>query len=187
MKKSLKYGLTLLTPEPGYKLVRIGSTIPMSEVILSLKDSEKNYMEVESEIFEEKEETDIPITPDMDLQNVKTLMIMRSNYNLKEYLKTHKVPSTAKGGVTKYYTATMEKQSLLTMQLMQAQFNGSKIFWNAAGEECEEWTVDEIKILSKDIEDFVRPLVSKQQKMETAITKAKTIAECLAVVVTFNE
>ena len=186
MKKSTKFGFTLLTADDGYCLVRNGTKTPLSEVLLSLRDSEDNYTEIATGIFENKDQADIPITSDMDLINVKSLMIQRSKYNLQEYLKTHKVASDAKGGVTKYYSATLEKQSLLANQMVLAQLIGNPIRWNATGEECEEWTVDEMKQLVKDIQAFVTPLISKQQKMEKEITNAKTVDGCLAIEVTFE-
>ena len=55
--------------------------------------------------------------------------------------------------------------------MVLAQLIGNHIRWNASGEECEEWSVDEMKQLAKDIQAFVTPLISKQQKMEKALNK----------------
>lgn len=186
MKESSKFGFTLLTPDAGKCLVRNGTKIPLREVLLSLHDRVDNYIEIENDIFNYKDIADIPITSDMDLVNVKSLMIQRSKYNLQEYLRTHKVASDAKGGITKYYSATLEKQSLLANQMVLAQLIGNHIRWNASGEECEEWSVDEMKQLAKDIQAFVTPLISKQQKMEKEITNAKTVDGCLAIEITFE-
>ena len=168
MKESSKYGFTLLTPDAGKCLVRNGTKIPLREVLLSLHDRVDNYIEIESDIFNNKDIADIPITSDMD------------------YLRTHKVASDAKGGITKYYSATLEKQSLLANQMVLAQLIGNHIRWNASGEECEEWSVDEMKQLAKDIQAFVTPLISKQQKMEKEITNAKTVDSCLAIEISFE-
>ena len=58
--------------------------------------------------------------------------------------------------------------------------------WNATGEVCTyDWTLDELLILGADIENMVRPLVSKQQTMEANIINATTKEEVEAVSILF--
>ena len=58
--------------------------------------------------------------------------------------------------------------------------------WNATGEVCTyDWTVDELKQLAFEMESFVRPLVSKQQAIETEIKACTTVEEVINVVISY--
>ena len=58
--------------------------------------------------------------------------------------------------------------------------------WNATGEPCTyDWTVDELKQLAFEMESFVRPLVSKQQAIETEIKACTTVEEVINVVISY--
>ena len=59
--------------------------------------------------------------------------------------------------------------------------------WNAAGEESTyDWTTDELVQLSMEIEAFVRPLVTQQQALETAIQNACTQEELEKIAITYQ-
>ncbi len=87
----------------------------------------------------------------------------------------------------KCYSVTEEKQSLLNSNLASYERakNASATYplkWNASGEECTEWTYEELVALSLAIAAYVAPKVAAQQALEIAI-KACTTAEELAEVV----
>lgn len=82
----------------------------------------------------------------------------------------------------KYYTVTLEKQSLLSSQLgvytMNSQFGiKAPLTWNATGEACTEWTFTELLQLSNAIALHVAPIIKKQQDQEVKIREANSIEE----------
>lgn len=136
------------------------------------------------------------VVSELPLEEAKAYQIKESKKNLAMYLADHPITSSVHGGVAKQYSITSEKQQYLAQMIMMAQaavqntaegetstFQPS---WNASGEECTyDWTLEELWTLSMEIEAVVRPLVSRQQSMESAITKAQTVDEVLAVSITF--
>lgn len=82
----------------------------------------------------------------------------------------------------KYYSVTQEKQSLLTSNIatyqIEIQTNPSAVItWNSTGEECVEWNINDLCALAVAIKDYVKPMVTYQQKKEIEINQAKTIEE----------
>jgi len=85
----------------------------------------------------------------------------------------------------KTYTITREKQSLLTGQLMlgaMAQAQGlpdekNILSWNATGEESTDWQFGHLYGLAYSIQEYVKPMVKKQQKAEVEISQAASVDE----------
>ena len=82
----------------------------------------------------------------------------------------------------KYYSVTQEKQSLLTSNIatyqIEIQTNPSAVItWNSTGEECVEWNINDLCALAVAIKDYVKPMVTYQQKKEIEINQASTIEE----------
>lgn len=60
------------------------------------------------------------------------------------------------------------------------------ISWNAVGEPCTyDWTLEELYLLSAEIEQVVRPLISKQQQMEAAINRAISKSDVNSISISF--
>ena len=108
--------------------------------------------------------------------------ISESKTALAEYLATH--PLQWMDG--KYYSVTTEKQALLTSNLALYQISASagqpfKLTWNSTGDECVEWTYEELAALALTIGTYVKPFVSRQQELELAIKACTTMEELDAI------
>ena len=87
----------------------------------------------------------------------------------------------------KIYTCTLEKQNLLSAQLGLYAMNTAaglpaNLSWNAKGEPCEEWTLEDLLALSNTISAHVAPIVKAQQEAEIAIKAATSQEEINAIV-----
>ena len=98
--------------------------------------------------------------------------INESKMMLSFFLSSHPLFSTCHDADGDYYSVTSEKQQyLLSMINIAEQAKASGVeytpSWNAQGKACTyDWTIDQLKTLALEIANYVRPLVSKQQKME---------------------
>ena len=83
----------------------------------------------------------------------------------------------------RYYTVTEEKQRQLTSKMAMYNIYKQKgleyplLKWNDVGNVCEEWTIEELTALSIEIDEYVTPLVSKQQSYEHSISNMETEKE----------
>lgn len=113
--------------------------------------------------------------------------ISESKTALSAYLASH--PIQWSDG--KYYSVTTEKQALLTSNLALYQISASagqpfKLTWNSTGDECVEWTYEELAALALAIGTYVKPFVSRQQELEIAIKECTTQAELDAIEITYD-
>ncbi|WP_434794622.1 hypothetical protein TPDSL_17010 [Terrisporobacter petrolearius] len=155
-------------------------------------------------IYEEKDDK-IVVTYSVNnteryLNSMREEKIYKSKDNLANYLAGHPLKSCIKGGIEKKYTVTQEKQNQLTsvitsylnsalpyMMVNEPIPESIKIYWNSMGCVCEEWTYEEITHLKKEIDEYVRPLVSMQQHLEVVICGLPTQKEIKELSVEFNE
>lgn len=121
------------------------------------------------------------------LDKEKEAKITESKVKLAEWLEKH--PMTFTDG--KSYSVTEEKQALLNSNL--ASYERAKsagidypLKWNASGEECTEWTYEELVGLSLAIAEYVAPKVSRQQAIEIAIKAAQSSAELKEIVICYD-
>jgi hypothetical protein len=126
------------------------------------------------------------------LAQAKAERITESKQLLHDFLAEHPWTSTVKGGEARKYTVTQDKQNYLTSELMLAQGATTAGMeytakWNSAGQPCEEWELPELMQLSYEIAAYVKPFVSRQQDIEVAIGKCKTVAKVDAVVIDYSE
>jgi hypothetical protein len=125
------------------------------------------------------------------LEELKTWQINVSKKNLEDYFINNPISSSCHGGVTKQYTITKEKQSLLAQMIIVAQLaiNNNIPYtpsWNAQGEPCTyDWTLLELQTLAFEIENIVRPKISHQQMVEAQINACITKDDVLAIDITF--
>lgn len=70
---------------------------------------------------------------------------------------------------------------------MLAQLSQSEsTTWNSTAEICEEWSVAELSQLALDIEEYVRPKITKQQRYEVEINACVTKEELDAIVFNYE-
>jgi hypothetical protein len=86
---------------------------------------------------------------------------------------------------------TSEKQALLTSNLALYQISASagqpfKLTWNSTGDECVEWTYEELAALALAIGTYVKPFVSRQQELEIAIKACTTMEELNAIEINYD-
>lgn len=174
-------GVTCVEPDEGY-LLKKGDVI-CKKAYLGKNDRAELYEQIidESYIFEEKEEVKTNSQID-DLSSIKKELIKLSKSKLKEHLEENPLFSKVKYSEGRYYTVDTEHQSRIASQLLLYQANTSlgldyQLTWNDAGNICEEWTFEELFTLSNEINNYVKPLIKKQQEIEVAIKNATTKEE----------
>lgn len=124
---------------------------------------------------------------EQSLEPIKNNKISESKTALSAYLASH--PLQWSDG--KYYSVTSEKQALLTSNLALYQISASagqpfKLTWNSTGDECVEWTYEELAALALAIGTYVNPFVSRQQELEIAIKACTTMEELNAIEINYD-
>lgn len=61
-----------------------------------------------------------------------------------------------------------------------------KLTWNSTGDECTEWTYDNLAALALAIGGYVKPFVSHQQELEIDIKACTTQEELDAIVIVYG-
>lgn len=122
---------------------------------------------------------------------LKPGLIVKSKTDLQEYIASHPLLSYAKHLEGRYYTVTQDKQQQLTSKLalytMSTQMGQPyQLTWNDAGSECEPWTFEELSQLAAEMDAYITPLVSAQQRYEVQINNATTKAEMDAVTLDYS-
>ena len=122
----------------------------------------------------------------------KQQKVYESKRLLATYLEDHPLISNCHGGTDAVYTVTNEKQTLMTSNYMtytiQKQMGEDPILtWNASGCECEVWTEEEYIALILQVSEYVKPLVSKQQKYEAQINQCTSLEELSLLEIRFDE
>lgn len=148
--------------------------------------------------------------PPETLDGWKIYQIKYSKDLLAEYLVSNPLVSNVHGGEYKKYSVTQEKQSQLTSITLMANSVALKneaikndpnltdeekealyikydITWNATGEPCEPWTLEELMSLGYQINEYVKPLVTEQQYVEVAIKNQTTIEGVKEVPINYAE
>ena len=125
--------------------------------------------------------------PAVDISAEKTMKIAESKTKLSQWLLDN--PLLFSDG--KYYSVTEEKQALLNSNI--ASYERAKAMgveyplkWNSTGEECTEWTYENLVTLSLTIAAYVAPKVSHQQSIEIAIKSCETAEELEGIVISYD-
>lgn len=127
----------------------------------------------------DSEWTEGGIIPQVDLDAIKKELIAKSKAELDVYLAANPLLFTD----GKYYSVTKDKQNLLNNAISVYQMkvgagNTSAIIkWNATGEECVEWTFENIIQLALSIANYVEPFIAQQQALEIQISNCVTKEE----------
>lgn len=125
------------------------------------------------------------------LEMLKEEKIKLSKTKLASYLKENPLYSNVHNNIYDYYTVTEEKQSLLTSeftgyQILKQAGIDTDFTWNAQGKECEIWTEQEGIMLINQIRAYVKPLVSKQQTLETQIKNCNSYIELESIKIDYD-
>ena len=136
--------------------------------------------------YEVQQHEPVP-SENMKLESLKTSKISQSKIALSTFLSLHPIQWTD----GKYYSVTSEKQALLTSNLALYQISTAagqpfKLTWNSTGDECVEWTYDDLAALALAIGVYVKPFVSHQQELEIGIKACTTSAEVDAIEISYD-
>lgn len=117
----------------------------------------------------------------------KVERIAESKAQLSDYLLCHPMQWTD----GQYYAITAEKQQQLTSKIMSATLAAQtgtpySLTWNATGEECQAWTLENLTALAFAIDARVTSLVSYQQEKEVEMRNAQSLAALEAIVVDYD-
>ena len=128
-----------------------------------------------------------PIVTAEEIEAYKTKRIQESKILLAKWLNDNPILYTD----GKYYSVTEEKQALLNGNLAsyeRATKAGIEypLKWNSTGEECVEWSYDNLLTLSLSIAAYVASKVTKQQNIELVIKACETMDEINAVVIDYD-
>nr|DAE26533.1 MAG TPA: protein of unknown function (DUF4376) [Myoviridae sp. ctaOv25] len=121
---------------------------------------------------------------EMTVDELKEYKILQSKNMLADYLASHPIQSECHG-TNAFYSVTSEKQQYLMSMISiseAAEASGASYTpsWNEAGKACTyDWTVDQLKQLALEMATYVRPLVSKQQEIETKINSLTSAQEIM--------
>ena len=113
--------------------------------------------------------------------------IAESKQQLADYLLAHPLQWTD----GQYYAITAEKQQQLTGKIMSATLAAQtgtpySLTWNATGQECQAWTLENLTALAFAIDARVTSLVSYQQAQEVAMREASTLEALEAIPVDYD-
>lgn len=117
----------------------------------------------------------------------KAQRIADSKTALSAYLLAHPMQWTD----GQLYAITTEKQQQLTSKIMSATLAAQlsqpyTLTWNATGEECQTWTLENLTALAFAIDARVTSLVSYQQAQEVAMRDAATMEALEAIPVDYD-
>ena len=174
------------TVPEGWAIIPKNVTIPKSFPFVDIKVEEIDGVQTVVEMFGHEIVVDEEEMKAKVVAAVK-LKITESKTTLAEYLASHPLQWTD----GKYYSVTSEKQALLTSNLSLYQISTSagqpfKLTWNSTGDECVEWTYEELAALALAIGTYVRPFVSRQQELELAIKACATMEELDAIEINYD-
>ena len=113
--------------------------------------------------------------------------IAESKQQLADYLLAHPLQWTD----GQRYAITAEKQQQLTGKIMSATLAAQTgtpyaLTWNATGQECQDWTLENLTALAFAIDARVTSLVSYQQAQEVAMQAAATLEALEAIPVDYD-
>ena len=174
------------TVPEGWAIIPKNVTIPKSFPFVDIKVEEIDGVQTVVEMFGHEIVVDEEEMKAKVVAAVK-LKITESKTTLAEYLASHPLQWTD----GKYYSVTSEKQALLTSNLSLYQISTSagqpfKLTWNSTGDDCVEWTYEELAALALAIGTYVRPFVSRQQELELAIKACATMEELDAIEINYD-
>lgn len=129
----------------------------------------------------------INILDERPIDLIRQECIQKSKYDLEFYLQSHPIQWTD----GKFYSITREKQQQLTSKLFAASAAKQagteyELKWNSTGDECVEWTLEELFQLAFYIDSRVTALVSYQQALEKQINACQTAEEIEVIAIDYD-
>lgn len=183
------------TPEKGFKRHMTAQDI-LDQRIAMKQAANLNINELNS-LFQDVNTLKETVSPTYDtsimtLEEQKVYLIAESKKKLAEFLVSNPIISMAHGEKAGVYSVTSEKQTLMTMQYATYQVEKllnpeiAKITWNETGAECEEWTEEEFLRLILETKQYVYPMVSYQQSIETQIMDCQTKDDLSNIIIDYS-
>ena len=162
--------------------------------LLYRKINDTTYELSNKEIYVESSDVTIELSEsekESILNENKKNKITQSKYLLEEYLKNNPLKSSCHNNTEELYTVTSDKQTLMANNYLtytiSKEVNGESVLtWNAASKECEVWTEEEYLQLLLEISEYVKPLISLQQKYEVQINSCETQEELDDIIIKYG-
>lgn len=122
----------------------------------------------------------------LTLEELKDYLIKKNKKNLEDYLLNH--PMVVDG---RTYTVTSDKQAQLTGVLNAYNYARDigitiPLTWNETDRECETYTYEQLVQLYLNMLNYVKPIVTYQQHIETQIREAISVEAVLALDINFT-
>ena len=132
----------------------------------------------EENAIKQCEELDDTVNPVKILQRLKESKINDSKTILKDFLEKSYIELEIHGD-RKKYSVTETKQNLLSSLIQRTQYcidNNIEFhpMWNSKDDVSEEYTLEELNVISVAIYNFVQIYVRKQQELEKQILLCET-------------
>ena len=127
------------------------------------------------------------IITEEEIKQYKSNSVQESKIKLTQWLIDNPMQFTD----GKYYSVTEEKQALLNSNLSSYE-RATKagidypLKWNSTGDECTEWSYDDLLTLSLSIAAYVAPRVSAQQALEIQIKNCTTMEELESIEIKYE-
>ena len=127
------------------------------------------------------------IITEEEINQYKSKLVQESKIGLGQWLIDNPMQFTD----GKYYSVTEEKQALLNGNLASYE-RATKagidypLKWNSTGEECVEWSYEDLITLSLSIAAYVAPRVSAQQALEIQIKNCTTMEELESIEIKYE-
>lgn len=193
--------------DKDYNLMIAMGYKPIAEETIDTKYKTIRYLEESDNAIIIKYKID---NSEKTIKQMKTEMIEKTKVNLSNYLNTHPLVSSAKGGVELEYSVSLDKQNQLTSaianyiskalpyivsnslsegQTLEEYMDTLPIplLWNSKGDTCEQWKYSELNQLKNEIFDYVMPIVEHQRKLEKTISSCTTQEELTSINIEFTE
>lgn len=159
-----------VVPDDSELAMKIISMFPNFTIV---EDDEGNIIDITEYIPE--------ITPE-EIEAHKVERIQESKVQLAKWLESNPMQFTD----GKYYSVTEEKQALLNGNLASYERSidagiNYPLKWNSTGDECVEWSYEDLRLLSLSIAGYVAPKVSIQQNYEIRLRACNTMDEIDAI------
>ena len=187
LKSMTKFTTTeTIETRDGVYVDEVGNYVDAFRVVLKDGNLEEMVNQLNEKVF--------PVVDydSMSIAEYQDIYIQKSKDMLAEYLESHPITSSAHNGKSGVYSVTKDKQDLmasnyLSYTLEKANNPDAEITWNETGKECEVWTEEEFVQLIIEIKQYVKPLVSHQQEIETQIRSLTSKKEIAQVEIGYEE
>ena len=170
----------------GVYMDDLGGTVDAYRITLKAAEIEEMVKKLDEKVF--------PVVDygKMSIDEFQDVYIQKTKEVLNTYLLLHPLTSSVHGGKLGVYSVTKDKQDLmasnyLTYSLKKQIDPNAVLTWNQSGKECEVWTEPEFVQLILEVEQYVKPLVSHQQALESKIRSLTDKTEIMKVEIDYEK